>query len=86
MASIPSRVIDDSVTLGTVRVAQIGGVVAPGFEPVAAAFAENFQRGAEIGAAVCVYRAGRPVVDLWGGVADPTTGRPAAWNSRIAAE
>ena len=30
----------------------------------------------ETGAAVCVYHDGRPVADLWGGVADPATGRP----------
>ena len=34
---------------------------------------------AEVGAAVCVYVDGEPVVDLWGGVADTTTGRP--WQS-----
>ena len=30
----------------------------------------------EVGAAVCVYQDGTKVVDLWGGVADPATGRP----------
>jgi CubicO group peptidase (beta-lactamase class C family) len=40
------------------------------------AFVENFTTRAEVGAAVCVYRGGVPVVDLWGGVADPSTGRP----------
>ncbi|MGV9389224.1 serine hydrolase domain-containing protein [Streptomyces olivaceus] len=54
----------------------IGGEVAPGFEPVRAAFAENFTRHGDLGAAVCVYRNGHPVVDLWGGVADAETGRP----------
>ncbi|MFJ4872144.1 serine hydrolase domain-containing protein [Streptomyces sp. NPDC088757] len=54
----------------------IDGEVAPGFEPVREAFAANFDRCGDIGAAVCVYRHGRPVVDLWGGVADPETGRP----------
>ncbi|KZM70299.1 beta-lactamase family protein [Nocardia terpenica] len=54
----------------------INGTVAPGFEPVRAAFAENFERHGDIGAAVAVYRDGRPVVDLWGGSADPETGRP----------
>jgi CubicO group peptidase (beta-lactamase class C family) len=29
-----------------------------------------------VGAAVCVYRHGRKVVDLWGGLADAGTGRP----------
>ncbi|MGV9247268.1 serine hydrolase domain-containing protein [Streptomyces sp. NPDC003710] len=54
----------------------IYGEVAPGFEPVRAAFMENFTRHGDLGAAVCVYRNGRPVVDLWGGVADAETGRP----------
>ncbi|MER8231093.1 serine hydrolase domain-containing protein [Streptomyces sp. NPDC094049] len=54
----------------------IHGEVAPGFEPVREAFAANFARRGDIGAAVCVYLRERPVVDLWGGVADPGTGRP----------
>ncbi len=54
----------------------IHGEVSAGFEPVREAFAENFARHGDIGAAVCVYRDGRPVVDLWGGVADAETGRP----------
>uniref|UniRef100_A0AAU1U4T3 Beta-lactamase family protein n=1 Tax=Streptomyces sp. NBC_00119 TaxID=2975659 RepID=A0AAU1U4T3_9ACTN len=54
----------------------IGGDVAAGFEPVREAFAENFVRHGDIGAAVCVYRDGQPVVDLWGGIADRDTGRP----------
>ncbi|MER6773099.1 serine hydrolase domain-containing protein [Streptomyces bacillaris] len=54
----------------------INGEVAPGFEPVREAFAANFTQHGDIGAAVCVYRHGRPVVDLWGGVADVDTGRP----------
>ncbi|WP_432585937.1 serine hydrolase domain-containing protein [Streptomyces sp. HD1123-B1] len=54
----------------------IDGEVAPGFEPVREAFMANFARHGDIGAAVCVYQDGRPVVDLWGGIADPETGRP----------
>ncbi len=54
----------------------ISGEVAAGFEPVREVFAANFAQREDIGAAVCVYRDGRPVVDLWGGVADPDTGRP----------
>lgn len=53
----------------------IDGEVAPGFEPVREAFAANFAHHHDIGAAVCVYQNGRPVVDLWGGIADPDTGR-----------
>ncbi|MEU6228159.1 serine hydrolase domain-containing protein [Streptomyces sp. NPDC047042] len=54
----------------------IDGEVAAGFEPVREAFAANFAQHGDIGAAVCVYRDGRPVVDLWGGVADLLAGRP----------
>jgi CubicO group peptidase (beta-lactamase class C family) len=54
----------------------IDGEVAAGFEPVREAFEANFSQHGDIGAAVCVYQYGRPVVDLWGGVADPDTGRP----------
>ncbi len=52
------------------------GAVARGFEPVADAFEANFAYAGEVGAACCVYRDGRPVVELWGGVADRPTGRP----------
>jgi CubicO group peptidase (beta-lactamase class C family) len=56
---------------------EIGGYTTPEFAGVRAAFAANFEDHGDIGAAVAVYRHGRPVVDLWGGVADPATGR--AW-------
>jgi CubicO group peptidase (beta-lactamase class C family) len=58
-------------------VAEIDGFVAQGFEGVRDAFAGNFERDKEVGAGVCVYLDGRPVVDLWGGVAEPDSGR--AW-------
>ena len=52
------------------------GEVAPGFEPVAQAFEDNFRRRGEIGASCCVYHGGRCVVDLWGGFADRERGLP----------
>lgn len=55
---------------------EIDGEVTAGFEPVREAFAANFDRHGDIGAAVCVYQHGKPVVDLWGGIADPDAGRP----------
>ena len=58
------------------RIPRIEGRVSPGFEAVRAAFADNFARRGERGAAVCVERYGERVVDLWGGVADPATGDP----------
>lgn len=54
----------------------IGGAVEPGWGKVADAFRANFDDGKDLGAAVAVYQGGRKVVDLWGGVADQTTGRP----------
>ena len=46
------------------------GTVAPGFEPVRAAFIENFKSRGEWGASVCISHEGRIVVDLWGGLAN----------------
>jgi CubicO group peptidase (beta-lactamase class C family) len=46
------------------------------FEAVREAFVRNFDELNEVGAAVAVHLDGTPVVDLWGGVADETTGRP----------
>ncbi len=54
----------------------VGGLVAPGFEPVQEAFTANFDHG-DVGAACCIYANGVPVVDLVGGLADPDTER--AW-------
>jgi CubicO group peptidase (beta-lactamase class C family) len=53
----------------------IDGTVAPGFEAVADAFAANFAEHGDVGAAVCVFHRGEPVVDLWGGYADREQGR-----------
>ncbi len=55
----------------------LDGYVATEFEPVLDAFAQNFDERGEVGAAVCVYLDGEPVVDLWGGLADATNG--VAW-------
>lgn len=54
----------------------VQGFTAPGFEAVADVFAGNFERYGEVGAAFAAYRDGEVVVDLWGGVADPGSGRP----------
>ncbi len=56
---------------------------APGFEAVRAAFADNFRDRGEVGAAVCVYHNGCVVADLWGGLADPLTGRPWSRDSLV---
>lgn len=57
----------------------VHGTVAAGLEPVRDAFAANFERTgdyAEVGAALCVYRHGEKVIDLWGGHADAARSRP----------
>jgi CubicO group peptidase (beta-lactamase class C family) len=51
-------------------------MVAPGWEPVRAAFEENFRNRGEVGGACAIYRHGEKVVDLWGGVRDAATGAP----------
>jgi CubicO group peptidase (beta-lactamase class C family) len=55
--------------------AAVEGRVEAGWEAVAVAFARNFTEHGDVGAAVCVYLHGRPVVDLWGGMADAGAGR-----------
>jgi CubicO group peptidase (beta-lactamase class C family) len=55
---------------------EIRGEVEAGFEGVRDAFQKNFDNGSEIGASFSAYHRGRKVVDLWGGIADPETGRP----------
>lgn len=52
----------------------IAGTVASGWEGVQRAFAANFDERGEVGAALCIYVGGVPVVDVWGGVADRRTG------------
>ena len=55
--------------------AEIQGNSDHGFDRVADAFAASFDGAPDMGASLCVYVKGRPVVDLWGGVADERTGR-----------
>jgi CubicO group peptidase (beta-lactamase class C family) len=57
----------------------VQGHVTPGFEGVRDAFAANFARRHELGAACCAFRRKEKVVDLWGGVRDAETGEP--WDS-----
>src|SRR5262249_33400364 len=54
----------------------VEGWVTTEFEPVLDEFTRNFDERGEVGAAVCAYVDGHPVVDLWGGVADVRTGAP----------
>jgi len=55
----------------------VEGTCKPGFERVAEAFEKNFSEHGEVGASACLTVGGEIVVDLWGGVADPKTGK--AW-------
>lgn len=60
----------------TVSRIQSQGMVAPGFEPVRAAFESNFENGDENGAAFCMTVEGTTVADLWAGYADEAGQRP----------
>ena len=55
---------------------QIQGVCDPRFATVREAFAENFTKRGDVGAAVCVYVGGKSVVDLWGGFANTAHTKP----------
>lgn len=55
----------------------VSGMVAPGYEPVADAFARGFEGRPAMGAALHVTRDGESIVNLWAGIADARTGR--AW-------
>jgi CubicO group peptidase (beta-lactamase class C family) len=52
------------------------GDVDQGYGKVADAFRLNLTSGAEVGAALAIYRDGRKVVDLWGGFRNGTTRTP----------
>jgi CubicO group peptidase (beta-lactamase class C family) len=54
----------------------LGGTCDPAFAAVEREFIENFRSRGENGGAVCVYKDGRKVVDLWGGWADEARTRP----------
>ena len=54
----------------------VSGFVAEGFEPVQRAFEESFASNGEVGAAFAATRDGKPVVDLWGGIADTASSTP----------
>ncbi|MFJ2959911.1 serine hydrolase domain-containing protein [Streptomyces sp. NPDC087270] len=60
----------------------VHGTVADGWEPVRDAFADNFLRRGDVGAAVALHHEGRPVVDLWAGRTGFDGGGP--WERRTA--
>ena len=55
---------------------EVHGFVAPGYEAVREAFAENFARRRELGGACGAYYRGQKVVDLWGGIRNSQTREP----------
>jgi CubicO group peptidase (beta-lactamase class C family) len=57
---------------------RVEGMVAPKFRAVADAFVANFRDRNEVGGSVAICLDGEPMVDLWGGLADPSSGR--AWD------
>lgn len=58
-------------------VAVVHGRCDPAFERAREAFADNFERGEEVGASCSVVLGGRTIVDLWGGHLSPD--RSMAW-------
>lgn len=54
----------------------IHGTCEDAFAPVRDEFIENFRSRGELGAGLAISIDGRPVVDLWGGVADAAVGTP----------
>ncbi len=60
----------------------IEGRVAPGFEPLRAAFAAAFADAPTMGAALAIRVGGEEVVNLWGGLADERDGTP--WQENTA--
>jgi len=59
------------------------GTCAPEFAEVTEAFAHNFAEYGEVGAAVTICIDGKPVVDLWGGMADAETRQPWAEDTMV---
>ncbi|QBD80842.1 class A beta-lactamase-related serine hydrolase [Ktedonosporobacter rubrisoli] len=52
------------------------GNVEPRFTSVRDEFQSLFEQGHEVGAALCVYQHGKPVLDLWAGLANQQAGVP----------
>jgi CubicO group peptidase (beta-lactamase class C family) len=63
-------------TVAPTQQAPINGTCPPEFAHVRAAFERNFRERGEIGAAVCVYKDGKKVIDLWGGYKDRARQEP----------
>lgn len=75
--------VTDANTLDHTAPMPARGSYAEGYGPVARTFAAQLASGAETGAALSIYRDGKRVVDLWGGLADRETERPWERDTRI---
>lgn len=64
------------------RPIMIEGKVDDAFAPVRRALEQSFAERGEVGAAVAVFLDGKPVVDIWGGLANPRAGT--AWTRETA--
>jgi len=60
----------------TTKAVEVHGRCDEKFSTVRDAFARNFEEFGEVGAAVALTIDGKPVIDLWGGVADKDTMNP----------
>lgn len=65
------------------QAAPIEGFVAPGFEGLRSAFAENFAQGPELGAGFAAVRDGEILCNLWGGHADRAGTRAWAFDTLV---
>src|SRR5579872_878248 len=61
----------------------VHGTCDPRFDRVRQEFERNFAERGEVGASVAITLEGRTVVDLWGGIADPVSGRPWEQNTTV---
>lgn len=55
---------------------KVEGNITNGFEKVADAFKANFLEQDDVGASCCIYQHGKPVVNIWGGIADTASQTP----------
>ena len=62
--------------MAEIKSATVQGTCDATFASVREAFERNFADRGEVGASVAITVDGKRVVDLWGGVADPESGRP----------
>lgn len=62
---------------------QINGYCAPGVEALAQAFADNFRRGGEQGAALTVIQRGEVLAQLWAGTRDKAQSQPWQVDTRV---